>query len=252
MDLNVLIEYLPLYKQAAIITLKIGIIGIILSFLIGLLFSVLLYYKIPIVRNIILFYIELSRNTPLLIQLFFIYYGLPKVGIKLQPEICGILGLTFLGGGYMTETLLNWLNNEIVLSKSIKDISMDFRNGYLFAELLYKTKQIPKLSTFRNTNNYKDMIFNFCHLQKNFLDIGVILDENSRNEIINGSPYTSKIYLFKIKQILSKKNIDLNQLKIKESTVEIASWQDIEQCIDLIAEFLLRIDKDFDYRPLKP
>ena len=117
----------------------------------------------------------------------------------------------------MTDILLNWLNNEIVLSKSIKDISMDFRNGYLFAELLYKTKQIPKLSTFRNTNNYKDMIFNFCHLQKNFLDIGITLDENSRNEILNGSPYTSKIYLFKIKQILANKNIDLNQLKIKES-----------------------------------
>ena len=117
----------------------------------------------------------------------------------------------------MTELLLNWLNNEIVLSKPIKDISTDFRNGYLFAELLYKTKQIPKLSIFKNTNNYKDIISNFCHLQKNFLDIGVTLDENSRNEIMNGGPYTSKIYLFKIKQILSKKNIDLNQLKIRES-----------------------------------
>ena len=117
----------------------------------------------------------------------------------------------------MTELLLNWLNNEIVLSKSIKDIPMDFRNGYLFAELLYKTKQIPKLSLFKNSNNYKDMIHNFCHLQKSFLDIGVVLNENSRNEIINCSPYASKIYLFKIKQILSKKNIDLTQLKIKES-----------------------------------
>ena len=118
----------------------------------------------------------------------------------------------------MSDLLINWLNKEIVLSKNIKDIPMDFRNGYLFAELLYKTKQIPKLSLYRNTNNHKDMIYNFCHLQKNFLDIGVVLDENSRNEIMNGSPYTSKIYLFKIKQILSKKNIDLNQLKIKEST----------------------------------
>ena len=117
----------------------------------------------------------------------------------------------------MTELLLNWLNNEIVLSKNITNIPIDFQNGYLFAELLYKTKQIPKLSTYKNTNNYKDIIFNFCHLQKNFLDMGVVLDENSRNEIMSAGPYTSKIYLFKIKQILSKKNIDLNQLKIRES-----------------------------------
>ena len=117
----------------------------------------------------------------------------------------------------MTEILLNWLNNEIILSKYIKDISMDFRNGYFFAELLFKTKQIPKISMFKNTNNYKDIISNFCHLQKNFLDLGITLDENCRNEIMNAGPYTSKIYLFKIKQILSKKNIDLNQLKIRES-----------------------------------
>ena len=117
----------------------------------------------------------------------------------------------------MTELLLNWLNNEIVLSKSIKDIPMDFRNGYLFAELLYKTKQIPKLSLYKDTTNHKDMIYNFCHLQKNFLDINIVLNETSRNEIINCSPYTAKIYLFKIKQILANKNIDLTQLKIKES-----------------------------------
>ena len=85
----------------------------------------------------------------------------------------------------MTELLINWLNNEIVLSKPIKDISIDFHNGYLFAELLYKTNQIPKLSLYKNTNNYKDIIFNFCHLQKNFMDMGIILDEKSRNEIIN-------------------------------------------------------------------
>ena len=117
----------------------------------------------------------------------------------------------------MTEILLNWLNNDIVLSKPVSNISIDFHNGYLFAELLYKTKQIPKLSLFKNTDNLKDIIHNFSLLQKSFLDLGIILDEKCRNEIINSGPYTSKIYLFKIKQLLSKKNIDLEQLKLKES-----------------------------------
>ena len=118
----------------------------------------------------------------------------------------------------MTDLLKNWLNKEIVLSKNINDISYDFKNGYLFAELLYKTKQIPNLTLFKNTNNNKDIISNFCYLQKNFLDIGIVLDEKSRNDIMNASPYASLIYLFKIKQILSRKNIDLEQLKLKEST----------------------------------
>ena len=117
----------------------------------------------------------------------------------------------------MAESLQNWLNNQIILSKIVKNISFDFRNGYLFAELLYKTKQIPNLSLFKDSKNHKDIISNFCHLQKNFLDIGIILDEKSRDDIMNASPYASKIYLFKIKQVLSRKNIDLEQLKLKES-----------------------------------
>ena len=118
----------------------------------------------------------------------------------------------------MAETLKNWLNNEIILSKKINDIPSDFNNGYLFAELLFKTKQIPNLSLFKNSNNKKDIISNFCYLQKNLLDVGIILDEKSRNDIINASPYASLIYLFKIKQVISRKNIDLNEIKIKEST----------------------------------
>jgi len=51
-----------------------------------------------------------SRNTPLLVQLFFLYYGLPKLGVKLDQEICAIIGLTFLGGSFMAETLRSGLD----------------------------------------------------------------------------------------------------------------------------------------------
>jgi polar amino acid transport system permease protein len=54
-------------------------------------------------------YIELSRNTPLLVQLFFIYYGLPKIGIKTDAAACGIAGLAFLGGSYMAEAFRSGL-----------------------------------------------------------------------------------------------------------------------------------------------
>ena len=94
---------------------------------------------------------------------------------------------------------MKWLNNDIILSKKIKDISEDFRNGYLFAELLYKTKQIQKLSNFKDSNDKKDIIHNFCLLNKTLLDMGIILNEKDRNEIINGGTYASKIYLLKMK-----------------------------------------------------
>ena len=113
----------------------------------------------------------------------------------------------------MSEKLQIWLNKEIILSKVVSNIPHDFKNGYLFAELLYKTKQIPNLYVSKNTNLQKDIISNFFHLQKNLLDIGIVLDEKNRDNIINEKPYASLIYLFKIKQVLSNKYIDLEQLK---------------------------------------
>lgn len=86
MDLNAIAEYLPLFGEAALLTVKLGFLGIIFSIIIGLICAVVQYYKVPVIRRIVSVYIEISRNTPLLVQLFFIYYGLPKVGIPTDAE----------------------------------------------------------------------------------------------------------------------------------------------------------------------
>ena len=72
MGTEILLSYLPLYQTAAILTLKIGLLGIGLAVLIGLVGASIQYKKIPFLSFAISSYIELSRNTPLLIQLFFI------------------------------------------------------------------------------------------------------------------------------------------------------------------------------------
>lgn len=104
MDFEFMSTYAPLYVEAAILTLKIAGIGIALSVFIGLCCSMIRVMKIPVLDKVVAVYVELSRNTPLLIQLFFLYFGLPKVGIRLSSEACGVIGLAFLGGSYMTET----------------------------------------------------------------------------------------------------------------------------------------------------
>jgi len=102
-------EYIPLYAEAAKLTVRIAFIGIILSILAGFICSLIRYYKIPVLHRIIGIYIELSRNTPLLIQLFFLYFGLPRAGIRLSSETCAITGLVFLGGSYMAEAFRSGL-----------------------------------------------------------------------------------------------------------------------------------------------
>ena len=53
--------------------MRIAVVGIILAILTGLVCSICRYYKVPVLRQIASAYIELSRNTPLLVQLFFLY-----------------------------------------------------------------------------------------------------------------------------------------------------------------------------------
>ena len=109
MNWEFITKYLPLYQKAAWLTVKIGLAGIVFAIVLGLLCAVIQYYKVPILRRIVAVYIELSRNTPLLVQLFFIYYGLPKIGIQTDAEACGVIGLAFLGGSYMAEAFRSGL-----------------------------------------------------------------------------------------------------------------------------------------------
>ena len=111
MDLDFIRKAIPMYQEAAFLVLRLGWIGIIFAFIIGLIISIVRYYKLPVLSQFFEGYIELSRNTPLMIQLFFLYFGLPQVGIHLSAEVCGILGLTFLGGSYFAEAIRGGLES---------------------------------------------------------------------------------------------------------------------------------------------
>ena len=136
MNWEFIVKYLPLYQKAAVLTLKIGIAGIILSFLIGLFCVAVQNYRIPILRQIVVVYIEISRNTPLLIQLFFIYYGLPKIGIRTDPEACGIAGLAFLGGSYMAEAFRSGIEAiDLIQFESAYSLGLTRRQTLMYVVL---------------------------------------------------------------------------------------------------------------------
>lgn len=103
MDMGFVRQVIPLYIEAAVLTLRIAAFGILLSAAAGLFCAVCRYVRIPVLRQAVAAYTELSRNTPLLIQLFFLYFALPKLGITLSSVQCAVAGLTFLGGSYMAE-----------------------------------------------------------------------------------------------------------------------------------------------------
>lgn len=109
MNFEIIQSYLPLYKDAFFLTVKIGWTGIILALLIGTIAGFILYFKVPFASALVKIYVELFRNTPLLVQLFFLYYGLPQIGVRISAELCGAVGLGLLGGSYMTESIRSGL-----------------------------------------------------------------------------------------------------------------------------------------------
>jgi len=84
------------------VTLKISAISLVLAFLIGLITAFFRLSNSPVARLIARIYLELSRNTPLLIQLFFIYFVLgPVLGLERFPS--AILALSLFEGAYASE-----------------------------------------------------------------------------------------------------------------------------------------------------
>lgn len=119
-------SYLPLYEKACILTLKIGWIGILFAIVIGLFCALIRHYKVPVLSTIAGGYIEFFRNAPLLVQLFFLYFGLPKLGVSIGAEFCGVLGLALLGGAYMAEAFRNGLESvERIQMESALSLGMN-------------------------------------------------------------------------------------------------------------------------------
>lgn len=96
-------EYAPLFVAATRVTLVVSAGGILLAIAVGLACAVVRMWRVPVARQVVSAYVEISRNTPSLVQLFFLYFGLPKLGILLSQRACAIVCLGFLGGGYMAE-----------------------------------------------------------------------------------------------------------------------------------------------------
>lgn len=111
MDLEIMRSYLPRFWEALALTVKIGWQGVLLAFLLGLLCAGIVHLRLPVLSALVKGYVELFRSTPLLVQLFFLYFALPKVGIRISAPVCGSLGLGLLGGAYMAETFRSGLES---------------------------------------------------------------------------------------------------------------------------------------------
>ena len=104
-------EYGKYIFQALGYTLLLAVVSVALAILPALLLAIMRLSKNKLIKGISGAYIAAFRSTPLLVQLFFLYFALPRIGIRIPAEVCGWVGLGLIGGAYMTETFRSGLDS---------------------------------------------------------------------------------------------------------------------------------------------
>ena len=105
-DINYIFDALPRLIEGALITLQVAVLGFCFSLILATFLTIArTTFKSRIFNGIISFYISFIRGTPLLVQIFLIYYVLPVFGLNLGPFSAGIFALTLNSAAFVTEIL---------------------------------------------------------------------------------------------------------------------------------------------------
>ena len=105
------IDHLKFLLTGFKVTLYIALISIVLSFIIGILIGTLRYAKIPVLSKVLAVIVETVRNTPLLLIIFFTFFALPEVGLKLTEPVAAITALTVFTSAMLSEIVRSGLNS---------------------------------------------------------------------------------------------------------------------------------------------
>ncbi|MGX5851316.1 ectoine/hydroxyectoine ABC transporter permease subunit EhuD [Mesorhizobium sp. PL10] len=97
------LEIAPSLLQGLVVTVKITLVSSVVALIIGLLFAIAKMSSVVLIRRLAILITEAIRRTPLLVQLYFLFYVLPDLGIVLSPVVAGTIGLGLHYGTYVSE-----------------------------------------------------------------------------------------------------------------------------------------------------
>lgn len=110
-DWNFVLEIFPTLAKGAVITIQATVLGTILAMVVGLIFAIVRRSRNRLISRSIGFFIDFVRGTPLLVQLYFLFYILPDAGLVLTPLVAGVIGLGFHYGTYTAEVYRAGIDN---------------------------------------------------------------------------------------------------------------------------------------------
>jgi len=104
-NFRVILEYMPLYMQCFLATLWLSVLSLIGAILVGIIACAMRLSPSRAISRTAGVYIESIRSTPLLVQLYFFYFGLPSLGVMLPEWVTGVFALTLNSGAYYAEII---------------------------------------------------------------------------------------------------------------------------------------------------
>ncbi|MEH7911918.1 amino acid ABC transporter permease [Rhizobium laguerreae] len=105
LDFSVVLEKMPDLLMAALATIGLALAGMSLALVIGVIGVAARTSNIRPLRAAVIAFVEVVRNTPFLVQIFFIFFALPMMGIRLNPTVTAIIALAVNGGAYAIEII---------------------------------------------------------------------------------------------------------------------------------------------------
>ncbi|HEY3426938.1 MAG TPA: amino acid ABC transporter permease [Negativicutes bacterium] len=105
LDYTIVINKWPILLQGCWVTLEISLFSLLLGMVFGIAGALCRISSSRILNSIAFFYVWVIRGTPLMVQLFILYFGLPQLGIKMDSMSAGVLGLAVNTGAYVTEII---------------------------------------------------------------------------------------------------------------------------------------------------
>jgi len=106
MEFTIIYKNIDFIMDASLKTLSHTLVAFVFALLIAFIVGTLRSFDLKKIPELILvFYVEFFRGSPLLVQLFFVYYGLPKFNVVLDSSTAAVIGLALNGGAYMSEVI---------------------------------------------------------------------------------------------------------------------------------------------------
>lgn len=126
LDLTILLPHLGFLAEGALLTAQVCALALVGSVILGMFVAIARTSQVKWVNWLALAYVDLFRNIPFIVQLFFFYYGLPEIGIYIDAFTTGVVALSIAGGAYASDAIragILAIDNGIIEAAEVSGLS---------------------------------------------------------------------------------------------------------------------------------